>query len=55
MIAASQSNRDATRLSSIYGGVSLGVLGGIFSSVQMAKADQHFSRAVWNYNSVLPK
>lgn len=55
IIAASQSDRDATRLSSIYGGVSLGVLGGIISSVQMAKADQHFSRAVWNYNSVLAK
>lgn len=55
IIAASQSDRDATRLSSIYGGVSLGVLGGILSSVQMAKADQHFSRAVWNYNSVLAK
>lgn len=55
IIAASQSDRDATRLSSIYGGVSLGVLGGIMSSVQMAKADQHFSRAIWKYNSVLAK
>lgn len=54
-IAAAQSDRDATRLASIYGGVSLSLVGGIISGMQMAKADQHFSRAVWMYNSSLPR
>jgi hypothetical protein len=55
IIAASQSNRDATRLASIYGGTSVSVLGGVFSAMQLAKADQHFSRAVWMYNNSLAR
>ncbi len=55
MLIAAQSDRDATRLASIYGGVSLGVVGGLFSAAQMAKADQHFSRAIWTYNQALPR
>ncbi len=53
MLIAAQSKNDNTRLTSIYGGISVGLIGGIFSSVQMAKADQHFSRAVWLYNQTL--
>jgi hypothetical protein len=55
MLIAAQSSNDATRLTSIYGGVSLGLIGGVVSAAQMAKADQHFSRAVWIYNSALPQ
>lgn len=53
VLIAAQSNRDATRQASIYGGVSLGLIGGIFSAAQMAKAEQRFSRAVWLYNQTL--
>jgi hypothetical protein len=51
---AAQSNRYTTRQASIYGGVSLGLIGGIFSAAQLAQADQRFSRAVWLYNQTLP-
>jgi hypothetical protein len=27
----------------------------LFSAAQMARADQHFSRAVWLYNSALTR
>lgn len=53
VLIAAQSNRDATRQASIYGGVSLGLIGGIFSAAQMAKAEQRYSRAVWLYNQAL--
>jgi hypothetical protein len=55
VIAAGQSDRDATRLASVYGGVSLSVIGGVVSGAQLAKADQRFSRAVWLYNRDLPR
>lgn len=55
MLIAAQSKNDNTRMTSIYGGLSVGLIGGIFSAAQMAKADQHFSRAVWLYNGTLPK
>lgn len=55
VLVAAQSNRDATRETSIYGGVSVGLIGGIFSAAQMAKADQHYSRAIWAYNQALAR
>lgn len=55
VIVAGQSDRDATRLASIYGGVTLSAVGGIVSGMQLAKADQRFSRAVWLYNQALPR
>ena len=53
MLIAAQSKNDNTRMTSIYGGISVGLIGGIFSAAQMATADQHFSRAVWLYNQTL--
>ncbi len=55
MLIAAQSKNDNTRLTSIYGGISVGVIGGLFSAAQMTKADQYFSRAVWMYNTALPR
>ena len=55
MLIAAQSKNDNTRMTSIYGGISVGLIGGIFSAAQMAKADQHFSRAVWVYNGALSR
>jgi hypothetical protein len=55
MLVAAQSKNDNTRMTSIYGGISVGVIGSLFSAAQMARADQHFSRAVWLYNSALTR